>query len=91
MRIVVVGAGAVGGVVAANLAMAATPVVAVARGEHVEASRLVAHDYDLVALVGRAVRVGILERSRVGRIAADVFEELGRQDDVIGLRSVELQ
>jgi 2-dehydropantoate 2-reductase len=34
MRIVVVGAGAVGGVVAANLAMAGTPVVAVARGEH---------------------------------------------------------
>ena len=34
MRIVVVGAGAVGGVVAANLAMAAAPVVAVARGEH---------------------------------------------------------
>lgn len=34
MRIVVVGAGAVGGVVAANLARAGTPVVAVARGEH---------------------------------------------------------
>ncbi len=34
MRIVVIGAGAVGGVVAANLAMAGTPVVAVARGEH---------------------------------------------------------
>jgi 2-dehydropantoate 2-reductase len=34
MRIVIVGAGAVGGVVAANLAMAGTPVVAVARGEH---------------------------------------------------------
>ncbi len=34
MRIVVVGAGAVGGVVAANLAIAGTPVVAVARGEH---------------------------------------------------------
>lgn len=34
MRIVIVGAGAVGGVVAANLALAGTPVVAVARGEH---------------------------------------------------------
>ena len=34
VRIVVVGAGAVGGVVAANLALAGTPVVAVARGEH---------------------------------------------------------
>ena len=34
MRIIVVGAGAVGGVVAANLAIAGTPVVAVARGEH---------------------------------------------------------
>ena len=34
MRIIVVGAGAVGGVVAANLSMAGTPVVAVARGEH---------------------------------------------------------
>jgi 2-dehydropantoate 2-reductase len=34
MRIVIVGAGAVGGVVAANLAMAGTPVIAVARGEH---------------------------------------------------------
>lgn len=34
MRIVVVGAGAVGGVVAANLALAGTPVVAVARGDH---------------------------------------------------------
>ena len=34
MRIVVVGAGAVGGVVAANLSFADTPVVAVARGEH---------------------------------------------------------
>jgi 2-dehydropantoate 2-reductase len=34
MRIVVVGAGAVGGVVAANLVVAGTPVVAVARGEH---------------------------------------------------------
>ena len=34
MRIVVVGAGAVGGVVAANLALAGTSVVAVARGEH---------------------------------------------------------
>ena len=34
MRIIVVGAGAVGGVVAANLALAGAPVVAVARGEH---------------------------------------------------------
>jgi 2-dehydropantoate 2-reductase len=34
MRIIVIGAGAVGGVVAANLALAGTPVVAVARGEH---------------------------------------------------------
>ena len=34
MRIIVVGAGAVGGVVAANLAIAGTPVVAVARGDH---------------------------------------------------------
>ena len=34
MRIIVVGAGAVGGVVAANLALAGTPVVAVARGAH---------------------------------------------------------
>lgn len=39
MRIVVVGAGAVGGVVAANLALAGTPVVAVARGEHARAMR----------------------------------------------------
>jgi 2-dehydropantoate 2-reductase len=39
MRIVVVGAGAVGGVVAANLAIAGTPVVAVARGEHGRAMR----------------------------------------------------
>jgi 2-dehydropantoate 2-reductase len=34
MRIVVVGAGAVGGVVAANLALAGMPVLAIARGEH---------------------------------------------------------
>jgi 2-dehydropantoate 2-reductase len=34
MRFIVVGVGAVGGVVAANLALAGTPVVAVARGEH---------------------------------------------------------
>jgi 2-dehydropantoate 2-reductase len=39
MRIIVVGAGAVGGVVAANLALAATPVVAVARGEHARVMR----------------------------------------------------
>ena len=39
MRIVVVGAGAVGGVVAANLAMAGTPVIAVARGEHARVMR----------------------------------------------------
>ena len=39
MRIVVIGAGAVGGVVAANLALAGTPVVAVARGEHGRAMR----------------------------------------------------
>ena len=39
MRIVVVGAGAVGGVIAANLALAGTPVVAVARGEHGRAMR----------------------------------------------------
>ena len=39
MRIIVVGAGAVGGVVAANLAMAGTSVVAVARGEHGRAMR----------------------------------------------------
>jgi len=39
MRIIVVGAGAVGGVVAANLAMAGTPVVAVARGEHARVMR----------------------------------------------------
>jgi 2-dehydropantoate 2-reductase len=39
MRIVVVGAGAVGGVVAANLALAGTPVVAVARGEHARVMR----------------------------------------------------
>jgi 2-dehydropantoate 2-reductase len=38
-RIIVVGAGAVGGVVAANLAMVGTPVVAVARGEHGRAMR----------------------------------------------------
>ena len=34
MRIVLVGAGAVGGVLAANLALAGTAVLAVARGEH---------------------------------------------------------
>jgi 2-dehydropantoate 2-reductase len=39
MRIIVVGAGAVGGVVAANLALAGTPVVAVARGAHARAIR----------------------------------------------------
>lgn len=39
MRIIVVGAGAVGGVVAANLAMAGTSVVAVARGDHARAMR----------------------------------------------------
>lgn len=39
MRIVVVGAGAVGGVVAANLVLAGTPVLAVARGEHGRAIR----------------------------------------------------
>jgi len=39
MRIVVVGAGAVGGVVAANLALAGTPVVVVARGEHARTMR----------------------------------------------------
>lgn len=39
MRIIVVGAGAVGGVVAANLAIAGTDVVAVARGEHGRAIR----------------------------------------------------
>jgi len=39
MRIVVVGAGAVGGVVAANLALVGTPVVAVARGEHARVMR----------------------------------------------------
>ncbi|MGA7759058.1 MAG: 2-dehydropantoate 2-reductase N-terminal domain-containing protein [Ilumatobacteraceae bacterium] len=39
MRIVVVGAGAVGGVVAANLALAGMPVVAVARGEHARVMR----------------------------------------------------
>ena len=39
MRIIVVGAGAVGGVVAANLALAGMPVVAVARGEHARVMR----------------------------------------------------
>lgn len=39
MRIVVVGAGAVGGVVAANLALTGTPVIAVARGEHARTMR----------------------------------------------------
>jgi 2-dehydropantoate 2-reductase len=39
MRIIIVGAGAVGGVVAANLAMAGTSVVAVARGEHARVMR----------------------------------------------------
>ena len=39
MRIIVVGAGAVGGVVAANLALAGIPVVAVARGEHARVMR----------------------------------------------------
>jgi 2-dehydropantoate 2-reductase len=39
MRIIVVGAGAVGGVVAANLALAGTPVVAVARGDHARVMR----------------------------------------------------
>jgi 2-dehydropantoate 2-reductase len=39
MRIIVVGAGAVGGVVAANLALAGTSVVAVARGEHARVMR----------------------------------------------------
>lgn len=39
MRIVVVGAGAVGGVVAANLALAGSPVIAIARGEHARVMR----------------------------------------------------
>lgn len=39
MRIIVVGAGAVGGVVAANLAIAGTSVVAVARGDHARVMR----------------------------------------------------
>ncbi len=39
MRIIVVGAGAVGGVVAANLALAGTPIAAVARGEHARVMR----------------------------------------------------
>jgi 2-dehydropantoate 2-reductase len=39
MRIIVVGAGAVGGVVAANLALAGAPVVAVGRGEHARVMR----------------------------------------------------
>jgi 2-dehydropantoate 2-reductase len=39
MRIIVVGAGAVGGVVAANLALGGTPVVAVTRGEHARTMR----------------------------------------------------
>lgn len=39
MRFIVIGAGAVGGVVAANLALAGTPVVAVARGEHARVMR----------------------------------------------------
>ncbi len=39
MRIIIVGTGAVGGVVAANLALAGTAVVAVARGEHARVIR----------------------------------------------------
>ena len=63
----------------------------VSRRQHVKPARLVSDNHDLVTLVGRAVRVGVLERGGVGRVAADAFEELRREDDVVGLGFVELK
>jgi len=75
MRIVIVGAGAVGGVVAANLALAGTPVVAVARGEHGRVMRESGLRYESP---GRTTTVELPVVATVGEI---VFTD----DDVIML------
>ena len=59
--------------------------------EHVQPMRLAAHDDDLVLLVGWAVRIGIHERGRVCRAAVDLCNKLGRHDDVVLRRTIELE
>lgn len=75
MRIIVVGAGAVGGVVAANLALTDTPVAVVARGEHARAIR------------SSGLRFESPTGSRVVhlRVAASVAEIDFTDDDVVAL------
>ena len=75
MRIVVVGAGAVGGVVVANLALAGTPVVAVARGAHGRTMRESGLRYESPAGT-RTVRLPV---------AASVAEVDFAADDVVVL------
>jgi hypothetical protein len=59
--------------------------------ERVEARRFGSDADDLVALVGRACRIAVPEDGGVHRVAADLFEDLGCEDDVVGLRSAEVE
>ena len=63
---------------------------AVGRLEHVQPMRL-ADDDALVARVLRAVGIGVLEDRRMGRIAANRGHALGREDNVVLLRALELE
>lgn len=72
MKVCVVGAGAVGGVVAARLARAGEEVSVVARGAH------------LAAIRARGLALREAGREEVARVAAtDRMAELGRQDVVV--------
>jgi 2-dehydropantoate 2-reductase len=72
VRIAVFGAGAVGGLVAARLALAGLPVSVVARGAHLKAIR------------ERGLRLRTRETDRIAKVAAtDDAGALGRQDLVV--------
>ncbi len=85
MRIIVIGAGAVGGVVAANLALAGTPVVAVARGEHGRVMRESGLRYESPAgttTVRLPVATGV---SEVDLVDGDVIVLGVKSQDTIGV------
>lgn len=84
MRIIVIGAGAVGGVVAANLALAGTPVVAVARGEHARVMRRSGLRYESPAGT-RTVRLPVATAvTEVDFTAGDVVVIGVKSQDTIG-------
>ena len=68
------------------------PADAVRRFQRIQArDRLRAQDNGLVAFVGRAIGIGVLEGRAMSRITPHQSQQLRGQDDVVGLRPLELE